>query len=212
MLRLMTAASSLVLLTFPAIASSVDYNVGPFTSIKAYNGVVVRVVAGDEQRVTASAGNPAALAKLRVTVEQGNLVVGFDPGFRGFDFLGGNVITVDVEMPTLIDSDLAALPATPGTEVSSPTLHIDAAMGATLFIEGTCGSASVSVNMGATVDAKALECEVVTVNATMGGMTGIFARDKAVIDASSGASVDVYGNPADYTAEDHLGAVIHRIN
>ena len=60
MLRLITLASSLAFLAVPALASSIGYDVAPFTSIKASNGVVLRVAVGGEQQITASAGNPAA--------------------------------------------------------------------------------------------------------------------------------------------------------
>ena len=212
MLRLITLASSVAFLAVPALASSLDYDVPPFTSIKASNGVVLRVVAGAEQRVTASAGNATALAKLRLTVVDGNLDVGFDPGFLGFDFLGGNVVTVNIEMPAL-DTISGSAGSQIGVEgISSRDMRLEVAMGAKLLIDGSCGSATVSVHEGGTLDARTLECDVVTVNARVGGMASVFARDKAVIDASSGASVDVYGNPAEYIADDDFGAVIQRID
>jgi hypothetical protein len=212
MLRLITVASSLAFLAVPALASSIDYDVPPFTSIKASNGVVLRVVAGGQQRVTASAGNAAALASLQLTVVDGNLIVGFDTGFLGFDFMGGNVVTVNVEMPVLDDVSGSAGSQIGVEGISSQAMRLEVAMGAKLLINGTCGSATVSVHEGGTLDARTLECDIVTVNATMGGMASVFARDRAVIDASSGASVDVYGDPAHYIADDSLGAVIQRFN
>ena len=212
MLRLLTITSAIVLFAAPALGASIEYAVEPFSSIKASNGVVVRVVAGREQQITATAGNQAALDKLQVSVVGGSLIVGFDAGFIGFDLFGGNVVTVDVEMLAL-DGVSGSAGSYIGVEgISVDAMRLEVALGATLSIEGTCGSAMVSVHEGGTLHAKALECDAVKVDAAMGGMASVFARDKAVIQASTGASVDVYGNPAEYNADEDLGAVIHRIN
>ena len=206
MLRLLTVNSLIALFAAPAFAASIDYAVEPFNSIKAYNGVVVRVVGGSEQQIAASADNQLALDKLQVSVVDGSLIIGFKSGFIGFDLFGGNVVTVDVEMPALDG-------VSGGVEgISTDAMRLEVALGATLSIEGACGSAMVSVHEGGTVNAKALECDAVTVEAAMGGMASVFASDKAIIQATSGASVDVYGNPTEYDGDDSFGAVIQRIN
>jgi Putative auto-transporter adhesin, head GIN domain len=96
---------------------------------------------------------------------------------------------------------LKAIDASSGAELTvtglnATTLSIGVSSGASVDVSGTCDTLVFSASSGADADLKDLVCETAAINASSGASATITATQSATSDASSGASVDVYGNPA----------------
>jgi hypothetical protein len=120
----------------------------------------------------------------------------------------GPQFTVTVTAP-----EYAAVSASSGSDVEGHNLRfadlsVDVSSGAGIDLSGTCRALDVDVSSGADFEGKSLRCESATVDASSGAGADVFATARASGDASSGGSVRVHGNPADFTKDTSSGGSV----
>ncbi|WP_027834324.1 head GIN domain-containing protein [Maritalea myrionectae] len=101
--------------------------------------------------------------------------------------------TFSTENIELLASSGADLDAKGLTAIS---VKADSSSGADIELAGTCDQAEFSSSSGADLDAGSLECNSVLVDASSGADASVFASDNLEANASSGADINVRGNPS----------------
>lgn len=108
---------------------------------------------------------------------------------------------------------LEGIAASRGAEVTAGDLRVgnfslDAAMGGTIEITGTCARLDASAAMGGAINAETFICESVDASAAMGGSMEVYAQQSVDASASMGGAVDVRGNPARRDTTAAMGGAI----
>ena len=80
-------------------------------------------------------------------------------------------------------------------EISVDRLDADISMGAVVEVKGIARIIRVKASMGAEVDLRRVETEIVTAKANMGAMLKVFAKKEADITSNMGGMVRIYGDP-----------------
>lgn len=119
-------------------------------------------------------------------------------------------VTLRVTAPSLTNIRLAQ-----GVEarivVDNPAaLAVDAMQGVQLTLVGRCGALNINGRMGADIEAKGLECREATVNGAMGADISVFASERASVEATMGASVDVHGGASQLASKASMGGSVER--
>lgn len=121
------------------------------------------------------------------------------PTYTAINATGG----VDIETSGLA-LPMLALRVTGGADFDASGLRVDqltveGSGGGDVRISGACKSVTINASGGADVEGKDFICETATVTSSAGADVEIHASTAATGDASSGADIRFYGNPANVT-------------
>jgi len=214
----LVVASALILAAPESRAESRTFDLPAFDKIAVATGLRAEIEVGPPQSVRIEAQDPADFDDLVVEVHDGSLTLQFDSGERpccqdpiqirddvvafitvptvdglrassGASIDAAGVSGDRLELRTSSGASMRVVAA--GGEVIKGT----ASNGSSLAVSGACGHLDADVSSGASMTAADLVCGSVTVQASSGAHAAVFARDSAVADASSGASIDIHGRP-----------------
>jgi hypothetical protein len=107
---------------------------------------------------------------------------------------------VRVTSPHLDEIEASSGSSIRATGIDSDILVLNASSGASIKAEGKCGSLKIVANSGGSASAKDVVCQKVAANASSAGSARAYASAEAKCHTSSGASVDIHGDPADRQA------------
>ena len=201
------------------MAESRNFDVPRFDTIAVATGIRAEIEVGPPQSVRIEAQDPADFDDLVVEVHDGSLTLQFDSGERccGQDPIRSHVeVVAYVTVPDVrglrassgasveaagVSADRLELQTSSGARMRAaiargPIIEAAAANGTSLALSGACGHLAADVSSGASLSAADLACRSVAVTASSGASATVFARDRAVADASSGASISVHGRPS----------------
>ncbi|MEO0983417.1 MAG: head GIN domain-containing protein [Pseudomonadota bacterium] len=145
------------------------------------------------------------LDDMRIEVDDGDLVV--RPRRTSWVRRGPRAI-VTVTAPGLERIEASSGSSFEGEGLQSASLSIDSSSGASVSVDGTCGTLEVDISSGSSVSARDLQCANVIADASSGASVSAYATDSVSADASSGSSVTVYGGAPDVTQDRSSGASI----
>ena len=229
--RALLAAVSIGVLAaaiLPAAASPVALDLGPFSAASIGTAIEARIVVGETQSVEIDVNDPAMLEDLKVDVVNGVLRAWIDSDFWDAISFRDNTVRLTVSMPALrrvaatsaahvvilgvrgeellISADSAARVELTDLAVASLLLDVDSA--AQLVVSGTCGRAVARVHSVARVDAGALKCTDLNVDATSASNSRFTASGNVEARATSAANVKLMGRPASlYMDTDSAGGI-----
>lgn len=127
------------------------------------------------------------------------------PAYTRIDATGGvDIETTGLTLPVL------ALRISGGADFDASGLRVDqltveGSGGGDVRIAGACKSVTINASGGADVEGKDFICETATVTSSAGADVEIHASMTAMGDASSGADIRFYGNPANVTRNESSG-------
>lgn len=193
------------------LQASQDVPVEDFDRLDASGGFDVEVVIGEAHSVRVE-GPEDKTRYLQVSVDDGelNLDWEYDGVRRWFGNNGGGDITVYVSAPSLSLIDVGGAIDLDGTGFSGGDLILDVSSASSVRLEGTCDNLRADISSAGDLNARDLECISVTVDASSAGDAKIFASQSVIADASSAASITVYGDPADFTSDSSSAGSVRR--
>ena len=204
-LSILLAGAATLALPAAALAAERDFDLDGFTGVDASSGVSVDVTVGGDFAITAS-GDEDDLERLKVEVKGDTLHVG-----RQYRMNWGGrsgPVKVMVKMPAMDEASASSGSSLAATRIDAGDFSADASSGASLDLSGSCGDGEFDVSSGATVDAEDLECKTVDADGSSGGSMMVFASESVTAEASSGASVRVYGEPSTVDVEKSSGGSV----
>ena len=89
--------------------------------------------------------------------------------------------------------------------MDSDNLSLDASSGSDIVVSGKCGSVSADSSSGADIEARKLTCKRGSLDASSGSDIEITVTEKVTADVSSGADIDVWGDPGDRNVDKSSG-------
>lgn len=187
-MRLILAASALVLATAGVAHADDVRNLTGFTQVSASAGTDVEVTVGGAFRVEVT-GRDADRIITRVSGD--TLIV--EP-VRGFSWRGRQA-NVRVSMPRAEGFSASSGSDLVATGVNGGDISLDSSSGADLRVSGTCATFTADASSGADIDARNLRCENGSVDVSSGADARVYATGRLNVDASSGGGVVAYGNP-----------------
>ena len=214
----LVVASVLVPMAPECWAESRSFDLPTFDKIAVATGIHADVEVGAPQSVRIDAKDPADFDDLVVEVRDGRLRLEIDSDARwrrGEAVRSHDTISAFISVPALYELQASSGASIEAAGVSGGRLELQtssgasmravvargeiieaaASNGASLTVSGACGHLDAQVSSGASMNAAGLACGSVAVAASSGASATVFARDSAVADASSGASIDIHGRP-----------------
>jgi len=211
-------------LTTAAQAQERSFELSGFDGIDIATGIDANVVQADRFSVRASSASTDALENLRLSIEDGVLTARFETSFLDFILSGGlvgmlfnsgNAVTLDIALPALSKANVSSGANVDIRDISGPALTLDASSGSSVSIEGlavedltvTASSGSdvevtgrashvrFEASSGSEIDAGALAAQTGELQASSGSDISASLRDAVRAEASSGADIDISGNP-----------------
>jgi len=225
-------------LTTTALAESRDFDLAGFDRIDIATGLDATVRIGTDFVVKAESHSSDALDNLELSVENGVLVARIDSSFLDFIISGGlvgmlfnsgNAVSLDITVPALTgavassgaDIDISGLTAetleldaSSGADISLDdarigTLQATASSGSDIEISGRADRAELDASSGSDIDAGDLVVEQAQVNASSGGTIEAQVTEAVRANASSGANIDISGNPRQRDIDSSSGGDVH---
>ncbi|MBI1185929.1 MAG: hypothetical protein GC206_01065 [Alphaproteobacteria bacterium] len=187
------ALAAAALTASPAYADTRRIDGQAFHAIDASGPYEVVYTAGPDHSVVIT-GETRRLNRMRVQVRNGVLRISRRCTF--FCSSRGTLARVEATAPSLRSFDASMGLEARANGLDADQLSVDVSMGASLTVDGRCGSLNADVSMGGALRARGLECARVMVDASMGGEADVFAGEAVDADASMGGDIDVLGAPA----------------
>lgn len=188
-----------------ALADQKSYDYKDFDKISVSAGVEAVIAVGGDYSVNAES-SAEGLERLEIRLRGRELHIGRESRFMSFGRQPN--ITVRVTLPKLAGLDVSSGSETRASGVKGGDFEIDASSGAGLTIEGECDALELDISSGADVDAHGFKCKSARADASSGSDAEINVSDSITADASSGASVKVYGEPKSATIEKSSGGSV----
>ncbi len=197
-----------------AWADTKSFDLSGFDGVSAAEGVHVIVTTGEEFEVIAESDDTQQLERLILDVRRGTLRARMDNKLFSLTRTKGWKVTVRVTMPGLIQAEASSgaelladamngsaleLDSSSGSAlrieaIEGETILTDVSSGATIWVgSGTCTSLSADVSSGSSLDMEKLHCVNVEIDASSGSRASVYADKVINADASSGASIIVFG-------------------
>jgi hypothetical protein len=195
-----TASAMAVLLTAPAtfahdvkIETEETYDLKGFDTITVEGVYHLDVKVGDRFSVETS-GTKKDMAKIRVYVEDGALVLGRKDkkGLKNNNNHGVNAV---VTLPRLKAMEIAGVVTGDVTGIDADTFELEFAGVGELELNGRCDDLVIDMAGIGELDAKGLKCGDVEVNLAGMGEATVYASDRVDANAAGMGQIDVYGNP-----------------
>lgn len=197
------AVATAALIALPAFADSKTYNLSGFDRIDVSAGIDVTFTQGPfSVKVDEPDGN---FDKLVVEVRGNTLRIGRRNSWidwRGVDY------SATVSAPSLVGLDVSSGASFLAHNLSARDLKVDISSGAGVEISGSCAGLRLDVSSGARFEGEDLRCETASVDASSGANVDAFAARTASGNASSGADVVFYGQPAEVTKDTSSGGSV----
>lgn len=211
-------------LATPALAQSRDFDLEGFDKIDVATGLDARVSLAETYSVRAESRSSDALDNLQLNVEGGVLVARIESSFLDFILSGGlvgmlfnsgNAVTLDITLPALTAATASSGADVSLTAISADTLALDASSGADITLEnarlrqldarassgsdisaaGTAETVHLEASSGSDIDAEDLQAMIGHLQASSGANVSAHVADEVRGQASSGADIDIEGNP-----------------
>jgi len=207
-------AAVLASLPLTAFAETRTFDLSGFDGVSAAEGIRVIIDVGERFSVIAESDEPRQIERLVLDVRRGTLRARMDNRPFSFTRTKGWKVTVRISMPELTQAETSSGAELVADDVSGAAIELVASSGSALRISamtgdaisanassgarieasgGTCGSLSAVASSGSFLDLSSVECTDVKVDASSGSEAGVFANRLIDANASSGASVRVYG-------------------
>jgi len=236
-LALMALVPASVLLALPGFAQTRVFDLSAFDKIDVSSGIIMNVTPAPSQSVRVEAAGDKDFDFLELFVKDGELHAStnyslIDYILRGWFFNTGPLIKISVSMPELSavttsggadltinamsGNDLSA-DVSSGAGVNLVSLAyafytLNASSGASIVGAGTCVIVEAGASSGASINIADLGCKTAHVSATTGAAISLFASGTIVASASSGASINISGNPETLDANASSGGSITNQN
>lgn len=202
------------LLSTMAWAETESFELAGFDGISASEGIHVIVTTGEVFEVIAESDDTRQLERLILDVWRGTLRARMDNKFFSLTRTKGWKVTVRVSMPSLLHAEASSGAELIADVMRGPALELESSSGSELRIEamggetisagvssgariwvggGTCTSLSADVSSGSSLDMANLQCANVEIDASSGSSASVYADKLIDANASSGASIRVYG-------------------
>lgn len=108
------------------------------------------------------------------------------------------------------DLDLnASSAASINVEVKAFSISSNSSSAASIKLKGTCTELDADASSASNIKAKGLETKIVRANASSAASIKVFASKTLYAEASSGASVNCYGDPEDKSVSESSGGSIN---
>lgn len=211
-------------LTATAEAQQRDFEFADFDGIDIAAGIDATVTQSSRFSVSAQSPSDQALDNLRLTVEGGVLRARFETSFLDFILSGGlvgmlfnsgNAVTLDIGLPTLVSATASSgasvdirrfegaaltVDASSGSSISLEAVRLDsltvsASSGSDVEAAGEVGHVRFDASSGSDIDAERLEARTGDLQASSGSDIAVRVREAVKAQASSGADIDIGGNP-----------------
>ena len=224
-------------LTANAEAQQRDFALIGFDGIDIATGIDANVSQADQFSVRAHSASGDALDNLRLSVEDGVLTARFETSFLDFIMSGGlvgmlfnsgNAVTLDITLPALATASASSganidvrnvvgttldLDASSGSSVSLDgiqldTLTISASSGSDVEATGQAGHIRLDASSGSDIDAGGLNAATAELSASSGSDIAATVTRSVRAQASSGADIDIAGNPGDRDTDASSGGDI----
>lgn len=190
-MKAMLAALALIAFAAPAAGETRRFAIDDFHAIEASGQFRIEYAHGPVAALILD-GNSGDIARLRVSTRNGELNIRHNCTF--FCNRALNVVA-RVSGPALDRLELAKGITFRADAIAAGDLSVNIAMGATAHLTGACANLEVRAAMGATLDARELQCRTATVQASMGGTARVSAEHSIDASASMGGDIRVSGDP-----------------
>ena len=207
-----------------ATAQERSFDLTGFDRLDISTGLDAVVSMGDSFSIRAEARNQHALDNLHLDVSGNTLRARFEQSFFDFIisgglvgqlFSGGSPVRLAITMPALAGIDASAGAHVTAASVTSPSLDLDAASGSDIAISGltvgrlqanassgsdialsgTCDGINADASSGGNIDAEDLTCTDAVLDASSGADIALQVTGRLKANASSGADIDISGQP-----------------
>lgn len=121
---------------------------------------------------------------------------------------GGPQYRVSVSAPAYSGFEVSSGASLDGAGLSLANLKVSVSSGASLELAGSCADLSVDISSGASFHGEDLRCATAEVDASSGAHAEAFASQAADGEASSGASVNFHGKPANFREDSSSGGSV----
>lgn len=223
------ASAALLLLAAPALAETRIIELPAFTAVDISSGIDAVVTVGGPQSITATAVDPRLLDDLKLSVEGDTLKAHYDWSFLDiFAFGNRDRIKLAIAVPALteveasagsdvdasgVTGDALTFSSSSGADLSvtgiaGKSIELSASSSAGLKVAGTCETGRADASSGADLEADDLLCATMEVNASSGSDLDVYASKSIRAKTSSGADLNIRGNPADVEQESSSGSDI----
>ncbi len=192
-ITLIAAAGAVSLTALAAAhAETRTYDLSGFTVVEASAGVDVEVAVGGDYSIRAE-GEPEALERLRLEIDDDTLEIGREHD-RGFFTFGRKWnVTVYVTTPSLTGARASSGADLTASGIDAGEFSASVSSGAEATLSGTCGTIKARGSSGADLNAEALKCTRAVADVSSGADLDLNATDSVDADASSGGDITVYG-------------------
>jgi hypothetical protein len=229
--RLVRATAVVLCLLVPPLAEADEriFELSGFDGVTVSQGIHVLVTTGDKYKIIAESDDSRQLGRLEMNVRGATLRARLHTGlFSPFRTEDGRV-TVLVTIPKLIRAETMSGASLVIETMTGADLELRSSGGSTLRVEvaeggmtnarvssgakidianGTCRSLSAEVSGGSSLDMKMLKCVDVEIQASGGSRASVHADKNINADASSGASIRVYGAHEEVEINSRSGGAI----
>lgn len=224
-------------LTATAEAQERDFDLSGFEGIDIATGIDANVSQADQFSVRARSASGDALDNLRLDVEGGVLRARFETSFLDFIlggglvgmlFNSGNAVTLDITLPVLSTASASSGANIDVRDLAGTTLELDASSGSSVSLDGiTLENLTISASSGSDVeargqaehirfdassgsdiDAEGLSAASAELSASSGSDIAARVTRSVKAEASSGADIDISGNPSDRDTDASSGGDI----
>ena len=224
-------------LTATAEAQERNFDLTGFDGIDIATGIDANVSQADHFSVQARSASSDALDHLRLSVEDGVLRARFETSFLDFIlggglvgmlFNSGNAVTLDITLPALSSASASSGANIDVRDLAGTTLELDASSGSSVSLEGItvenltivassgsdveasgqAGHIRFDASSGSNIDAEGLNATTADLSASSGSDIAATVTGSVKAEASSGADIDISGNPADRDTDASSGGDI----
>jgi Putative auto-transporter adhesin, head GIN domain len=175
-----------------------------FQNIDASAGVEV-VVAQGAFDVKAETTDGKDFDNLIVEVRGDTLYIGRKQSMWSW---GGPSYRVSVSAPAYSAFEVSSGASLDGSGLSLANLKVNVSSGASIELAGSCADLRVDISSGASFRGEDLRCATAEVDASSGAHAEAFASQAADGNASSGASVNFHGKPANFREDSSSGGSV----
>jgi hypothetical protein len=212
-----------------AWAETQSFDLSGFEGISAAEGIHVHVTNGATFEVVAESDDNRQLEYLKLIVQRGVLHAEMDNGLLAPEWVTGDKLTIRIVMPALIQAEASSgarveVEMINGSDLdvaasSGASLLIDAADGGTMQVDvssganvriagGTCASVSADVSGGSFLDMHDVTCANADIDASSGSTASVHADNAIDANASSGATIRIFGAHKDVSTNDSGGGTV----
>ena len=206
--------------------NAITIELSEFKEIKAFDGLSVNLIRGNENKVVITGANTHKVAvvnndgvlKLRMEIDK------LFSGYRTFVdlYYAQPLLVIDVNEDARISSkeplaqEVLELKAQEGGEILAPVkvqqLLIKAVTGGVITTSGEADNQDIIINTGGVYEGKDMKTRFTTVNVNAGSRAEIYADTYVKATVKAGGEVLVYGDPDRMEEKTVFGGKIQRMN